>query len=74
MKVVGALAVVGANAVCVGMVVRRHWAMRPVADHAVTDERRAEAFSIHTRSIHWLIYAVTPIGLGVFAIGVALLR
>lgn len=65
-KVVAALVVIGANAACVVVVVRRHRGLRRPGRDA------AGVFARDTHAIHWLIYVFTPIGLGVFVLGLVL--
>lgn len=67
-KVAGGLAVIGANAYCIVVVVQRHLAMR----RAAKEEAKA-SFAAHTRSIYRVSVIALPVGLGVFALGLALL-
>lgn len=70
LKVAGGLVVIGANVACIAVVVKRHLALR--ASASGDSDQATACFIKHTRSIHRIIFSFTPIGLGVFALGLAL--
>ncbi len=66
-KVAAALVVIGANAVCVAIVVQRYLALR-----GATDEDALSSFAIQTRRINLIGLIFIPMGIAVFALGWAI--
>ncbi len=66
-KVVAALVVVGGNAVCIAIVVKRYLALR-----GLEDEETLSKFAVQTQRIHLIGFIFIPLGLAVFALGWAI--